>query len=154
MLQIRILNSLSNNTVTNGVNGNGTNDSNSVGKVMMEDPAINPGQASELEKYLNRNYWEQRERQDLVSAGQAKTNIMMASGAGVNQEVMQGSNPDSRALEVELNEFTETLRSQSEIFVNRMKSNSSRGQPTANDPEDHRVKCEGLRGSSWILACG
>ena len=36
MLQIRVLNSLSNNTVTNGVNGNGTNDSNSVGKVMME----------------------------------------------------------------------------------------------------------------------
>ena len=74
-------------------------------------------QASELEKYLNRDYWEQRETQDLVSAGQAKTNIMMASGAGspvprVNQEVMQGSNPDSRALEVELNEFTETLRSQ------------------------------------------
>ena len=38
MLQIRVLNSLSNNTVTNGVNGNGTNDSNSNsgGKVMME----------------------------------------------------------------------------------------------------------------------
>ena len=34
----------------------------------------------------------------------------------------------------------------SEIFVNRMKNNSSRGRPTANDPEDHRVKCEGLRG--------
>ena len=168
-----ILNSLSNNTVTNGANGNGTNGATSVGKVMMEDPAINPGQASELENYLNRDYWEQRERQDLVSAGQAKTNIMMASGAGapmprVNQEAMQGNNPDSRALEEELNEFTETLKTQLEIFVNRMKSNSSRGRPIANDTsvqtlfmnimtmhgklvryiqdqEDHRVKYEGLQ---------
>ena len=130
-------------------------------------------QASELEKYLNRDYWEQRETQDLVSAGQAKTNILMASGAGapmarVTQEVMQGSNPDSRALEEELNEFTETLKTQLEIFVNRMKSNSSRGRPIANDTsvqtlfmnimtmhgklvryiqdqEDHRVKYEGLQ---------
>ena len=168
-----ILNSLSNNTVTNGANGNGTNGAASVGKGMMEDPPINPGQAGELEKYLNRDYWEQRERQDLVSAGQAKTNILMASGAGapvarVTQEVMQGSNPDSRALEEELNEFTETLKTQLEIFVNRMKSNSSRGRPIANDTsvqtlfmnimtmhgklvryiqdqEDHRVKYEGLQ---------
>merc|ERR1719282_1417261 len=63
-----ILNSLSNNTVTNGTNGNGTNGDSSVGKGMMEDPSLNPGQAGELEKYLNRDYWEQRERQDLVSA--------------------------------------------------------------------------------------
>merc|ERR1719452_470318 len=46
---------------------------------------------------------------------------------------MQGNNPDSRALEEELNEFTETLKTQLEIFVNRMKSNSSRGRPIAND---------------------
>jgi len=33
----------------------------------------------------------------------------------------------------ELDEFTNNLRSQVEIFVNRMKSNSSRGRPIAND---------------------
>ena len=168
-----ILNNLSNNSVTNGNgdNGNGMSGS-SVGKGMMEEP-INPGQAGELEKYLNRDYWEQRERQDLVGAGQAKVNILMSSGAGApipqtTQEAVQGNTPDSRALEEELNEFTETLKTQLEIFVNRMKSNSSRGRPIANDTsvqtlfmnimtmhgklvryiqdqEDHRVKYEGLQ---------
>ena len=33
----------------------------------------------------------------------------------------------------EIDEFISTLRSQLEIFVNRMKSNQSRGRPIAND---------------------
>merc|ERR1719295_1194719 len=42
------------------------------------------------------------------------------------------SDQDKAAVE-EMNEFTETLKTQLEIFVNRMKSNSSRGRPIAND---------------------
>lgn len=33
----------------------------------------------------------------------------------------------------EIDEFVSTLRTQLEIFVNRMKSNQSRGRPIAND---------------------
>merc|ERR1719410_2663266 len=50
------------------------------------------------------------------------------------QEHLQRSPPaQQRAEDEELDEFTGTLRTQLEIFVNRMKSNSSRGRPIAND---------------------
>jgi growth factor-regulated tyrosine kinase substrate len=38
-----------------------------------------------------------------------------------------------RASDKDLDEFVTTLKTQIEIFVNRMKSNSSRGRPIAND---------------------
>merc|ERR1712029_712749 len=87
----------------------------------------------------------------------------------MSQEAVQGSpQVADRAVEEELNEFTETLKTQLEIFVNRMKSNSSRGRPIANDTsvqtlfmnimtmhgklvrhiqdqEDQRVKYEGFQ---------
>ena len=48
------------------------------------------------------------------------------------------SNPGSQTIsnrpsDKELDEFVVILKSQLEIFVNRMKSNSSRGRPIAND---------------------
>ena len=159
-----ILNHYTNN-VSNGTNGNGM-------KPDLEEPPSNNMMNSELEKYLNRDYWEQRERQDLVGAGQAKAAMMMATGQGASpvrvQEVVQTQPADDRAVEEELSEFTETLKSQLEIFVNRMKSNSSRGRPIANDTsvqsffmsimtmhgklvrymqdqEDQRIKYEGLQ---------
>merc|ERR1719410_3138873 len=50
------------------------------------------------------------------------------------QEHLQRSPPaQQRAEDEELDEFTGTLKTQLEIFVNRMKSNSSRGRPIAND---------------------
>merc|ERR1719348_2642837 len=127
------------NTVTNGSNGNGVATGKG-GPSYPEEPANN-NMNSELEKYLNRDYWEKRERQDLIGAGQAKTNMMMAAAAptGVSnppmsQEAVQGTPQEAdKAVEEELNEFTETLKTQLEIFVNRMKSNSSRGRPIAND---------------------
>ena len=159
--------------VTNGSNGT-SSVAGKNGPPSLPDDPINPAQAGELEKYLNRDYWEQRERQDLVSAGQAKATMMMAGGGGAAppalvQEAVQGNTPEAdRAAEEELNEFTETLKTQLEIFVNRMKSNSSRGRPIANDTsvqtlfmnimtmhgklvryiqdqEDQRVKYEGLQ---------
>ena len=170
-----ILNSYSTNNLSNGSNGNGVTSGKGDPTVSEDQTYMNNN--SELEKYLNRDYWEQRERQDLIGAGQAKANIMMAAaapGAGVASpqrahEAVQGNTPDTdRAVEEELNEFTETLKTQLEIFVNRMKSNSSRGRPIANDTsvqtlfmnimtmhgklvryiqdqEDNRVKYEGLQ---------
>merc|ERR1740137_422381 len=58
----------------------------------------------------------------------------MVQGVGVMQEQLQQSPTGVPRLEEEdLNEFTGSLRTQLEIFVNRMKSNSSRGRPIAND---------------------
>merc|ERR1719186_1053690 len=91
--------------------------------------------------------------------------LMMGQGGGLGQESPPGQD---RAEDEELDEFTSSLRTQLEIFVNRMKSNSSRGRPIANDSsvqtlfmnvmtmhgklvryiqeqEDSRVKYEGLQ---------
>merc|ERR1719305_1477099 len=85
-------------------------------------------QQPELEKYLDREYWEQQSR------GTAKA--AMAPQPLVEQEQVQVSPPGSefhRAENEELDDFTMSLRTQLEIFVNRMKSNSSRGRPIATD---------------------
>ena len=147
------------NNLTNGSNGASVTDRGGA------------DQNNELEKYLNRDYWERKER-DAGGVSQAKANMMSSAMAGPQmvQEIVQGaptSDQDRAAME-EMNEFTETLRTQLEIFVNRMKSNSSRGRPIGNDSsvqtlfmnimtmhgklmryiqdqEDGRVKYEGLQ---------
>ena len=143
-------------SATNHVNGASGNQAAGGEKAPEEGSGMN----SELEKYLNRDYWEKKER-----------DTGPASGPQMTQEIVQGmpvtSDQDKAAME-EMNEFTETLRTQLEIFVNRMKSNSSRGRPIANDTsvqtlfmnimtmhgklvrhiqdqEDQRVKFEGLQ---------
>merc|ERR1711971_609547 len=84
-------------------------------------------QQPELEKYLDREYWEQQSR------GTAKA--AMAPQPHVEREQVQVSPPSEfhRAENEELDDFTMSLRTQLEIFVNRMKSNSSRGRPIATD---------------------
>merc|ERR1719499_169747 len=58
----------------------------------------------------------------------------MVQGVEVMQEQVQRSPPAvQKAEDEELEEFTSTLRTQLDIFVNRMKSNSSRGRPIATD---------------------
>jgi len=105
----------------------------------------------ELAKYLNRDYWEskkdggqqqqQQQQQQQLDAGipegvaQAKAAIA-ASGLPDYRTVesLQGAGAGERRVDdEELEEFTSNLRTQLEIFVNRMKSNSSRGRPIAND---------------------
>jgi len=98
-------------------------------------------QDSELDKYLNRDYWEKRERQDTGVVSSAKNMVIgqgmvgnMVQGVEVMQEQVQRSPPGmQKAEDEELDEFTGSLRTQLEIFVNRMKSNSSRGRPISND---------------------
>jgi len=84
-------------------------------------------QPPELEKYLDRDYWEQQSRSTAKAA--------MAPTPMVEREQVQVSPPSElhRAENEELDEFTMSLRTQLEIFVNRMKSNSSRGRPIATD---------------------
>lgn len=80
----------------------------------------------ELARYLNRGYWENRQ----VSADGPLSPTApspMPSSISIN---VQKSSSDQ---DVEIDDFTSTMRTQVEIFVNRMKSNSSRGRSIAND---------------------
>lgn len=113
------------------------------------------GEDPELSRYLNRSYWENKSSANPAAAPSAappqaetaspRTAFMPSaplkalSTAGYQQEV----NPPSSGINVPVKPpteedqtidiFVDTLRSQIEMFVNRMKSNSSRGRPIAND---------------------
>ncbi|XP_053607338.1 hepatocyte growth factor-regulated tyrosine kinase substrate isoform X2 [Plodia interpunctella] len=92
--------------------------------------------SSELSRYLDRNYWEQRLSRD--SAAPAAPTAPAPSSIASQDNDSDYTKPNSKTVEEdaedkEIDEFVETLKSQIEIFVNRMKSNSSRGRSIAND---------------------
>ncbi len=78
----------------------------------------------ELARYLNRSFWEQRQGE---TTSPSAPSPMASSIISLN---VQKSSSDQDA---EIDEFVSTMRTQVEIFVNRMKSNSSRGRSIAND---------------------
>lgn len=78
----------------------------------------------ELARYLNRSYWENRQNQETMSP--SAPSPMPSS---ISLSVQKTSNEK----DIEIDEFSQTMRTQVEIFVNRMKSNSSRGRSIAND---------------------
>lgn len=78
----------------------------------------------ELARYLNRSYWEQRQGQETTSPTAPSP---MPSSVSLNVQ------KTSAEKDAEIDDFTSTMRTQVEIFVNRMKSNSSRGRSIAND---------------------
>lgn len=79
----------------------------------------------ELARYLNRSYWEQRQVQETMSP--SAPSPMPSSIISLNVQ------KTSSEKDIEIDEFTQSMRTQVEIFVNRMKSNSSRGRSIAND---------------------
>ncbi|CAH0723328.1 unnamed protein product, partial [Brenthis ino] len=91
---------------------------------------------SELSRYLDRNYWEQRLTREAANAPTAPAPSSHATNEPTEPEFVKpnpAKNQDDEAEEKEIDEFVESLKSQVEIFVNRMKSNSSRGRSIAND---------------------
>ncbi|VVC93105.1 unnamed protein product [Leptidea sinapis] len=86
----------------------------------------------ELSRYLDRNYWEQRLSRDSAAP-------TAPSSHGTNDASEDFAKPstaksqEDEAVDKEVDDFVETLKAQVEIFVNRMKSNSSRGRSIAND---------------------
>ncbi|XP_053694117.1 hepatocyte growth factor-regulated tyrosine kinase substrate [Sabethes cyaneus] len=83
----------------------------------------------ELARYLNRNYWEQRQMADSPASPSAPSPMpspMPLSNSQLLAKVGQGD-------DAELNEFAHSMKTQVEIFVNRMKSNSSRGRSISTD---------------------
>jgi len=105
-----------------------TKNSSTVQPKASEGGELNP----ELMRYLQRDYWEQKEKTRLDSSTthsiqkpptSQEALIMAPAAAGLGEAKS----------DEELDEFVTTLRTQVEIFVNRMKSNSSRGRSIAND---------------------
>ncbi|XP_044732891.1 hepatocyte growth factor-regulated tyrosine kinase substrate isoform X2 [Chrysoperla carnea] len=92
----------------------------------------------ELARYLNRSYWEQKHGSNTPdvaspsapSAG--KTNATSSSSPPLSPMIGSGRQPQTTD-DPEMDDFVAALKSQVEIFVNRMKSNSSRGRSIAND---------------------
>lgn len=100
----------------------------------------------ELARYLNRSYWEQQKQQQdeakpmattIPSAPASSSTSTFSSFATVNNIVISNLAKVSEKYQNgetdELDQFVGALRSNLEIFVNRMKSNSSRGRSIAND---------------------
>lgn len=93
----------------------------------MDEPTTDP----ELAKYLNRSYWEQRKMTEsptsMISPTAPSPSISIASSHP------QTINIPQTAADVEIDEFSASMKTQVEMFVNRMKSNSSRGRNICND---------------------
>ncbi|BET00465.1 hepatocyte growth factor-regulated tyrosine kinase [Nesidiocoris tenuis] len=82
----------------------------------------------ELARYLNRTYWQQQSAEfSNASAPAQQASQQPQNPQMVNQVALNGVEDE------QMEEFTNTLRSSVEMFVNRMKSNSSRGRSIGND---------------------
>lgn len=97
---------------------------------MQEEEEIEP----ELAKYLNRKYWEQR--QSAIEEHSSRADVTSPSAPNISSPMPQKVivvKQQNGEVDSQMEEFVSNLRSQVEIFVNRMKSNSSRGRSIAND---------------------
>ncbi|XP_059491288.1 hepatocyte growth factor-regulated tyrosine kinase substrate [Neocloeon triangulifer] len=101
---------------------------NSPSKQLETELKLDNGEnTGELARYLNRGYWEQRQ-EGLPSAPATASTTSLGSPVHLSPRKFQENGGNEN-----LEDFIRTLRSQIEIFVNRMKSNSSRGRSIAND---------------------
>lgn len=81
----------------------------------------------ELARYLNRGYWENRKTTDSPASPSAPSPMSQQSNQAANGNIKEF--PE----DLEIDEFTSAMKGQLEIFVNRMKSNSSRGRSISTD---------------------
>ncbi|CAG9773958.1 unnamed protein product [Ceutorhynchus assimilis] len=88
----------------------------------------------ELDRYLNRSYWESLQNNDSKDRPTSPSAPSPASSIISNNEPLKFIKAKENGVgDHALEEFTTTLKSQVEVFINRMKSNSSRGRSIAND---------------------
>ncbi|XP_031640535.1 hepatocyte growth factor-regulated tyrosine kinase substrate [Contarinia nasturtii] len=108
-------------------------DSSPISATTFDDRTTDP----ELAKYLNRDYWEQR---GSASNGHQQSNDIPANPTAPTPTATPQPNTFNLSLnlnnaneDAEIENFASNLRTQVEIFVNRMKSNSSRGRSISTD---------------------
>ncbi|XP_050432184.1 hepatocyte growth factor-regulated tyrosine kinase substrate [Adelges cooleyi] len=87
----------------------------------------------ELARYLNRSYWENRTEQQSKTSqynnfSSTNANTVQPSNVALNTTVKNDQPNDSGEMEM----FITSVKSQLEIFVNRIKSNLSRGRTVIN----------------------
>ncbi|KAJ9590148.1 hypothetical protein L9F63_016733, partial [Diploptera punctata] len=97
----------------------------------------------ELARYMNRSYWEQRQSEESQQQEKQHNGSRVASplsqqpsapmSSVTTNNKLQQHRQENGETDTEMDEFVSTLKTQVEIFVNRMKSNSSRGRSIAND---------------------
>lgn len=95
-----------------------------------EEAEVDP----ELAKYLNRKRWELR--QSVLEEHSSRADVTSPSAPNISSPMPQKviiTKQQNGEVDNQMEEFVNALRSQVEIFVNRMKSNSSRGRSIAND---------------------
>ncbi|XP_052868691.1 hepatocyte growth factor-regulated tyrosine kinase substrate isoform X1 [Anopheles cruzii] len=90
----------------------------------VEEPPADP----ELARYLNRNYWEQRQVMESPASPSAPSPMPSPMPSLQPSLLLKGAPED-----VEIDDFSNSMKTQVEIFVNRMKSNSSRGRSISCD---------------------
>lgn len=85
-----------------------------------QEEQLNP----ELQHYLNRSYW------DSIQTDKIDSNTVASPSAPATAPVQNEmkKSKENGVVDHELEDFIKTLKSQVEIFINRMKSNSSRGR--------------------------
>ena len=101
-------------------------------------PTIDPEDLDpELVRYLDRDYWEQKEKEKEADKVKKTVSSSAAKPESLTSPVKSKATTSAKMVRSEtdgdLDEFVTTLKTQMEIFVNRMKSNSSRGRSITND---------------------
>lgn len=90
---------------------------------------------SDLAKYLNRDYWERRKLSDTANmvTPTAPSPLSATPQPSTQAASVNNAFQTNTMVEQNIDEFAADMRTQVEIFVNRMKSDSSRGRSIAND---------------------
>ncbi|XP_076448857.1 hepatocyte growth factor-regulated tyrosine kinase substrate-like [Babylonia areolata] len=130
-----------------GVYGGGSNSQPSALSEPAPQPAVMPAidtsdMDPELARYLNRNYWQKRSEDTVKTAtttpsAPSVTSAPQNSTGKISEQaaVTSSEQPlqNGEQAESDKAQFLAALQSSLEIFVNRMRSNSQRGRPIAND---------------------
>uniref|UniRef100_A0A0K2V3S4 Hepatocyte growth factor-regulated tyrosine kinase substrate n=1 Tax=Lepeophtheirus salmonis TaxID=72036 RepID=A0A0K2V3S4_LEPSM len=126
-------------------NSNNYNDSKSESSSKLPENEIDP----ELMRYLDRDFWEMKEKEKAKNNNQMQQHLQQQQISNTKKEMInkvdlevdseidtleiQKASESSSKESLEIQDFITTLKTQVEIFVNRMKSNSSRGRSITND---------------------
>lgn len=92
-------------------------------------PSPQEEQSPELQRYLNQNLWESRQLNDNKNEQANPASPSAPATAPVlNKDLGKYADKENGVAENDLEEFMKNLKGQVEVFINRMKSNSSRGR--------------------------